>query len=170
MWSCSAVAVVANLHVRVRRQSPIWPSFLVFFFGSGTAKDAVQTDATKQAALRPISTGILAAQELINPGAGAERIINPKMHWSVRDRLGKLGLVDETKYRKYSPKNLPKDLGTAEPSDLELRLVRLCRLNNERGKTGHCALHRDLTTREQGWRGRRIRKLREEWKDVLARE
>jgi len=119
---------------------------------------------------RPISAGIQAAQELINPGAGAESIINPKVHWSVRDRLDKLGLVDETKYRRYSPKNLPKDIAIAEPSDFEHRLVRLCRANNARGKTGHCALYRDLIKREQGWRGRRIRQLREEWKDVLARE
>jgi hypothetical protein len=32
----------------------------------------------------------------------------------------------------------------------------------------HCVLHRELTKREQGWRGKRVRKLREEWKDILA--
>jgi hypothetical protein len=118
---------------------------------------------------RPISTGIRAAQELMNLGP-AENIINPKVHWSVRDRLGKLGLVDETKYRRYSPKNLPKEIAIAEPSDFEQKLVRMCRTNNEHGKTGHCVLRRELTQREHGWRGRRIRKLREEWKETLARD
>jgi len=167
LWMIARTAELTGLEFDTEYiQEHFWPCAACSLFRSyrGWVLDRIRPYT------RPISTGILAAQELVNPGAGAERIINPKLHWSVRDRLGKLGLVDETKYRKYSPKNLPKDLATAEPSDLELRLVRLCRLNNERGKTGHCALHRDLTTREQGWRGRRIRKLREEWKDVLARE
>jgi hypothetical protein len=40
--------------------------------------------------------------------------------------------------------------------------------DEERAKTMHCVLHRELTKREQGWRGRRLRQLREEWKDALA--
>jgi hypothetical protein len=111
----------------------------------------------------------------MGPDVSADRIINAKVHWSVRERVGKLGLVDETKYRKYGPKNLPKDYPIAEKSKFEQGLVDMCRANREhsktdeeRGRTMHCVLHRELTKREQGWRGRRLRKLREEWKDVLA--
>jgi Uncharacterized alpha/beta hydrolase domain (DUF2235) len=167
LWMIARTAELTGLEFDTEYiQEHFWPCAACSLFRSyrGWVLDRIRPYT------RPISTGILAAQELMHPGAGAERIINQKMHWSVRDRLGKLGLVDETKYRKYSPNNLPKDFAIAEPSDLEWRLVRLCRLNNERGKTGHCALYRDLSTREQGWRGRRLRKLREEWKDVLARE
>ena len=107
--------------------------------------------------------------------ASADRIINANVHWSVRDRVGRLGLVDETKYRKYSPKNLPKDYPIMEKSKFEQELIDMCRTHRarastdeERAKTAHCVLHRELTKREQGWRGRRVRQLREEWKDILA--
>jgi hypothetical protein len=129
--------------------------------------------------VRPISTGVRVAKELMGPDASTDSIINAKVHWSVRDRVGKLGLVDETKYRRYSPKNLPKDYPTAKPSELERELINKCRAHRERArsdnktdedhaKTLHCVLHRELTDREQGWRGRRLRRLRDEWKDVLA--
>jgi Uncharacterized alpha/beta hydrolase domain (DUF2235) len=130
--------------------------------------------------VRPISTGMRVAKELMGPDASADSIINAKVHWSVRDRVGKLGLVDETKYRRYSPKNLPEDYPTAETSKLERDLINKCwahrerarsdnQTDEERAKTLHCVLHRELTEREQGWRGRRLRRLRDEWKDVLAR-
>jgi hypothetical protein len=129
--------------------------------------------------VRPVSTGVRVAKQLMGTDASADRIINAKVHWSVRDRVGKLGLVDETKYRRYSPKNLPKDYPIAEKSKLEQELIDMCRAHRERAKsdsktdeersrTVHCVLHRELTKREQGWRGRRLRQLREEWKDVLA--
>jgi hypothetical protein len=128
--------------------------------------------------VRPISTGVRVAKELMGPDASADRIINAKVHWSVKDRVGKLGLVDETKYRRYSPKNLPKEYPIAEESKHEQELIEMCRAHRraksdnqtdeERGRTMHCVLHRELTKREQGWRGRRLRQLREEWKEVLA--
>ena len=129
--------------------------------------------------VRPISTGVRVARELMGTDASADRIINAKVHWSVRDRVGKLGLVDETKYRRYSPKNLPKDYPIAEKSKFERELIDLCwayreraktdnMTDEERGRTVHCVLHRELTKREQGWRGKRLRQLRDEWKDVLA--
>jgi hypothetical protein len=68
---------------------------------------------------------------------------------------------------------LPKDYPIAEKSKLEQELIGLCRANRElaktdekRGRTMHCVLHRELTKREQGWRGKRLRQLREQWKDV----
>jgi hypothetical protein len=118
--------------------------------------------------VRPVSTSIRVAKELMSPDASADRIINAKVHWSVQERLGKYGLVDETKYRKYSPKNLPKDYDVAKPSELEQKLIDRCRANKEHDKIGDCVLHRKLTEREQGWRGRKLRRLRDEWKDVLA--
>jgi hypothetical protein len=125
--------------------------------------------------VRPVSTGVRVAKELMGQDASADRIINAKVHWSVSERVGKLGLVDETKYRRYSPKNLPKDYPIAEKSKFERELIDMCRASGEhakndeeRAKTAHCVLHRELTKREQGWRGRRLRQLREEWKEVLA--
>ncbi len=125
--------------------------------------------------VRPVSTGVRVAKQLMGADASADRIINAKVHWSVRERVGKLGLVDETKYRRYSPKNLPKDYPIAEKSKFEQELIEMCRASREhastdeeRAKTVHCVLHRELTKRERGWRGRRVRQLREEWKDVLA--
>jgi len=130
--------------------------------------------------VRPISTGVRVAKELMGQDASTDRIINPKVHWSVKERIGKLALVDETKYRRYSPKNLPKEYPTAEKSEFEQKLIDLCEAYRERAKSDknltdeerarivHCVLHREVIRREQGWRGRRLRQLREEWKEVLA--
>jgi hypothetical protein len=125
--------------------------------------------------VRPVSTGVRVAKELMGQDASADRIINAKVHWSVRERVGKLGLVDETKYRRYSPKNLPKDYPIAEKSKFEQELIEMCRASREhttddeeRARTMHCVLRRELTKREQGWRGKRLRQLREEWKGILA--
>jgi len=129
--------------------------------------------------VRPISTGVRVAKELMGQNVSADRIINAKVHWSVKDRVGKLGLVDETKYRRYSPKNLPKEYPIADKSKFEQELIGMCRAYREgarsanltaeeRARILHCVLHRDLTDREQGWRGKRLRKLREEWQEVLA--
>src|SRR5262249_35755217 len=123
--------------------------------------------------VRPISTGVRVAKELMGQDTSADRIINAKVHWSVRERIGKLPLVDETKYRRYSPKNLPKEYPTAEKSVFEQKLIAMCEAHRERARTAnlteeerarilHCVLHRDLHKREEGWRGRRLRQLREE--------
>jgi hypothetical protein len=110
--------------------------------------------------VRPVSTGVRVAKELMGQDASADRIINAKVHWSVRERVGKLGLVDETKYRRYSPKNLPKDYPIAEKSKFEQELIEMCRASRqhttdeERAKTMHwCSIA--SRPREQGWRGKR---------------
>src|SRR5262249_60424840 len=68
------------------------------------------------------------------------------------------------------------DYPIAEKSKFERELIDMCRAeranhdnktDEERSRTVHCVLHRELTQREEGRRGKRLRQLREEWKDVL---
>jgi hypothetical protein len=105
-------------------------------------------------------------EHVTKPVAGAERLINAKVHWSAMERLGKPSIVDEKLYLRYRPKNLPKHAETTEHTKTEARLIDLCRggQNNKRGDA--CALHRKLPA--QGgwldrWRTRRLRQFQEEW-------
>ena len=99
----------------------------------------------------------------------AERILNAKVHWSVKDRLGRIGLVDETRYGKYQPRNVPEDVEVAACTPRERELIELCRsVDHKRRK--NCALYGDPPQPEAGWRGwwrgwrtRRLRRLRENW-------
>ena len=88
-------------------------------------------------------------EHLKAPLKGAERLINAKVHWSVKRRHGKSALVDETKYLRYTPKNLPADVDYTEPSDLERDYVNdvpqrhesqeeksLCALSRAAGRAG----------------------------------
>jgi uncharacterized protein (DUF2235 family) len=103
---------------------------------------------------------------------GVERLINDKVHWSVRDRLGKVAIVDEHKYLRYAPKNLPKHADIAEPSKTEKKLIALCRGSAENTKNQGCALHRQQSIEREGWlqrwRSRRFRRFRKEWADEEA--
>lgn len=96
----------------------------------------------------------------------AERLINAKVHWSVKRRLGKPAIVDETKYLRYAPKNLPANVEYTEPTQLENDYIAMCRSDKDHKKRKACALYRDLAP-EQGlidrWRTRRYRRFREEW-------
>ena len=110
---------------------------------------------------RPISGHIK------SPLPGAERLINPKVHWSVMDRLGKPALVDEKLYLSYTPKNLPEHPDTTERTNTESRLIALCRDSAENKKRDACALNRKLPGAQGGWldrwRTRRLRRFREAW-------
>jgi hypothetical protein len=124
--------------------------------------------------LRPIPEAIRAAGDSIMPAQKAERIINAKVHWSARDRLGRLGLVDETRYATYKPRNLPKNVDVAECTKREQGLIALCRSTVHR-KRSDCALYCDLPEVEKGWRAwwrgwrtRRLRRLRKNWEGVGA--
>jgi uncharacterized protein (DUF2235 family) len=101
------------------------------------------------------------------PQEGVERLINDKVHWSVRTRLGKVAIVDEHRYFRYAPKNLPKHSEIVEPSKTEMRLIGLCRASMENKKKQGCALHRERSVERQGWlerwRSRRFRRFRKEW-------
>ncbi|HET6926997.1 MAG TPA: DUF2235 domain-containing protein [Hyphomicrobiaceae bacterium] len=98
---------------------------------------------------------------------GVERLINDKVHWSVRDRLGKVAIVDEHKYFRYAPKNLPKRADIVPPSETEMRLIALCRGSAENKKKQGCALNRQPPVGRQAWlerwRSRRFRRFRKEW-------
>ena len=88
------------------------------------------------------------------------------MHWSVKQRLGKPAIVDETKYLRYAPKNLPANVEYTEPTQLENDYIAMCRSDKDHKKRKACALYRDLAP-EKGlvnrWRTRRYRRFREEW-------
>jgi uncharacterized protein (DUF2235 family) len=118
----------------------------------------------------PFHRAIAEHLKVLTPGA--EHMINAKVHWSVKQRHGKSALVDQTKYLRYTPKNLPKEVDFTEPTKLEHDLIALCRSDKKHKRRGACALYRDLPA-EQGWldrwHTRRLRRFREEWaKDVAT--
>ena len=105
-------------------------------------------------------------EHITKPVAGAERLINAKVHWSAMERLGKSSIVDEKLYLRYGPKNLPKHAETTEHTKTETRLIDLCRGGQNNKRRDACALHRKLPA--QGgwldrWRTRRMRQFQEEW-------
>jgi uncharacterized protein (DUF2235 family) len=106
---------------------------------------------------------------IANPVKGAERLVNAKVHWSVMERLGKPSIVDERRYLKYAPRNLPAHPDIAEKTDTEARLIALCRSGAHNDRRGACALHRKPAGAQDGWlqrwRTRRLRQLQEEWAD-----
>jgi hypothetical protein len=89
----------------------------------------------------------------------------------VKQRLGKSGIVDETKYLRYTPKNLPKDVDFTEPTQLERDYIEMCRGDPAHKRRGACAICREMAP-DQGWldrwRNRRVRRLREQWAKDLA--
>jgi uncharacterized protein (DUF2235 family) len=114
--------------------------------------------------LRPIPEAIRAAGAAANPAAKNERVLNAKLHWSVKDRLGRIALVDETRYRKYQPRNVPEHVEATACTPRERELIELCRsVDHKRRKD--CALYGDPPEIERGWRGwwqgRRTRWLRQ---------
>jgi len=103
-------------------------------------------------------------------------ILDGRLHWSVKERLGKSSLIDQNRYRIYRPKNVLPDTPESAYTMCEGRereLINLCRQNasnNEQGK--HCALYSELGEIEKQWFGRRrakrMRQLREVWKGVIV--
>ncbi len=97
---------------------------------------------------------------------GEERLVNAKVHWSVKQRHGRSGLVDQKKYLRYTPKNLPAEVDYTEPSPLESDYIKMCRSDTNHRKRKACALYRQLPA-EPGvvgrWKTRRLRRLQEEW-------
>jgi hypothetical protein len=94
------------------------------------------------------------------------------VHWSVKERLGRLSLVDQSKYAKYAPKNLIDPVYT-EKGETEKRFIALCHDNFTHEKREDCALYCNLGQLDQGWlkgllRLRRLRRVRESWKDTLV--
>jgi uncharacterized protein (DUF2235 family) len=106
-------------------------------------------------------------------GEGA--ILDGRVHWSVRDRQGRLSLVDQDRYETYRPKNLMPPVDWAEPTDKEKKLIALCHANDDHKKKKACALRRVLENEEPAWwqwqarsRVKRMRKFRENWAKVIT--
>jgi uncharacterized protein (DUF2235 family) len=123
--------------------------------------------------LRPIPEAIGAAGAALMARGSTERMLNAKVHWSVKDRLGRLGLVDETRYRKYQPRNVPEHVGVAACTQRERELIDLCRSSVDHKKRSGCALYGPPLEAEtgwrdwwKGWRARRLLSLRRSWEDV----
>ena len=117
------------------------------------------------------------------PASSNGAILDGRVHWSVKERLKRVSLVDQDRYEEYLPKNLPDNADDIvwtekksgnEQEDLETRLVELCHSNRDHERRKTCALYRDLQEIDRGWRwwvrarARRMRSLREKWKDILA--
>jgi hypothetical protein len=106
------------------------------------------------------------------PDTGA--ILDGRVHWSVKERLGRLGLVDQDRYAKYAPKNLSVDAEYTEHSLTEDALIALCHSDQDNKKREGCALYCKLEEAKQGWwsrarwRTNRMRRLRDNWKDIIT--
>ena len=116
-----------------------------------------------------------AVPEVSSARRGKAQIIDGRAHWSVKERLGRLCLVDESRYDTYAPKNLVdmKDSDYTVREGTEDRIVRRCQVNPLNEKRQTCALQCDLTKMESSWfsgrwRAKRIRKLRKQWEDTIA--
>jgi len=108
-------------------------------------------------------------------GQPEQRILDGRIHWSVKERLGRLTLVDQNRYEEYRPGNVAVDLSDADYTQCEGReqhWLSLCRLNKGNKAREKCALHYDLSVMERDWfggrwRARRIRRLRKSWEDIV---
>ena len=111
--------------------------------------------------------------KMLTDGRGA--ILDGRVHWSVRDRQGRLSLVDQDRYETYSPKNLVPPVDWAEPTETEMKLIDLCHAKVDHRKRKDCALRRALAEEEPTWwqwrarsRAKRMRRFRENWAKVVA--
>jgi uncharacterized protein (DUF2235 family) len=123
--------------------------------------------------VRSIPKTVKEAASGVAAAAGSSgAILDGRVHWSVKQRLKRLCLVDQDRYRTYAPKNLSDDAIFTERNTTEDTLIALCRSNPENRRKQSCALRRDLEKMDGGWgdkrRARRMRRLRDSWKDVLA--
>jgi uncharacterized protein (DUF2235 family) len=118
---------------------------------------------------RSISEAVGAAGDAAIPGK-TERMLNAKVHWSVKLRLDRIGIVDETRYETYRPRNVSEHVAVAEMTPRERELIALCHsMDHERSR--QCLLARDPPPIAAGWRGwwrswrtRSLRRLRESWR------
>jgi len=116
--------------------------------------------------LRPAVRQVLSAKETlvaIERGGKKENVrmkpINEKVHWSVAERRGRLAIVDDTKYRTYAPRNLPKSPVEVKHTKLEDHFIHLCRKYNK-NRMQKCALFR---LPEKKREVRRLRRFRDAW-------
>jgi hypothetical protein len=112
------------------------------------------------------------AHAVLKAAGKKEHMLNAKVHWSVKDRLGRIALVDETRYRKYQPRNVTEHVAVAACTPRERQLIALCR-SVDHDRRNHCALYGPPPAVPSGllgwWKGRRarrIRRLRQSWEGV----
>lgn len=117
--------------------------------------------------LRPYRRQVLWDKPVTRTKDGREwQYLNEKVHWSVVERLGKTGVVDETRYRIYGPQNLPKVIPTervAQKTPKEAEFIQACRESGKNSRRKACVLSRALDSTAKDRRSRRIVKLRANW-------
>ncbi len=124
--------------------------------------------------VRAIPKALKAAAGAGDTAPRADAILDGRVHWSVKERLGRLSLVDQDRYAKYAPKNLSGDVDYTERSATENNLIALCHANKDNKKREGCALYCKLEEANQGWwsrarrRANRMRRLRDNWKDIIT--
>src|SRR5262249_3792871 len=109
---------------------------------------------------------VLSDQPVRTGGGRQRQYINEKVHWSVIERRGKIGVVDETRYVTYGPKNLPKvipDERIAHKSVKEAEFIKACL---DKGNPRHkgCVLSRPLDDTKRDRRARRLARLQASWR------
>jgi uncharacterized protein (DUF2235 family) len=100
-----------------------------------------------------------------------DKYINEMVHWSVIDRLGKIGIVDETRYAAYRPRNLPEDLDgyIARKTDREIEFINACLEKRNACPDGRnarldgCVLERAIDETKRDRRTRRLARLQKSW-------
>jgi uncharacterized protein (DUF2235 family) len=107
---------------------------------------------------------------------GQAPIIDGRLHWSVKERYGKLALVDQNRYAEYRPAQIDPNTSDSEYTvceGKEYEFVHLARHSGENKRRSSCALHCELGEIERQWfggrrRARRMRNLREKWQALIA--
>lgn len=114
--------------------------------------------------LRPFLRKVLSDQPVSRTGDGRQwQYINEKVHWSVIERLGKIGVVDETRYRTYGPKNLAKVIAeerVAHKTAMEDEFIKACAGSDSNARHKACALSRPIDASK---RARRVARMRASW-------
>lgn len=107
-------------------------------------------------------------------------ILDGRVHWSVKERLGRLSLVDLNRYARYRPRNVERVKDHTVFTDRTRRetdLIQLCYANTDNKRREGCALYCSLDPPKKGgwwtrWRARRrlrrIKKMRDDWEGLLA--
>ena len=115
--------------------------------------------------LFPHRREVLSDRPLGSRDGSEQKYLNEMVHWSVLERRGRIGVCDETRYRPYRPRNLPKDIPkarTAEKTKKEQEFIDACsRTENERMKG--CVMARQLNEKKRNRRARRLAKLQASW-------
>jgi uncharacterized protein (DUF2235 family) len=95
-----------------------------------------------------------------------QKYLNEMVHWSVLDRRDRIGVCDETRYRPYRPRNLPKDILKARKTEItkkEREFIDACSSNIENDRRKGCVMAHQLDDKKRNRRARRLAKLQASW-------